>query len=559
MKIQSAHFEVFTTAGEKSGREAARHFEQVRGFFVELMGAGVASGAPVRIVVFKSEKEFRPYAPNQADEAFYLGAQDRDYIVMKNLSSDNYRVAVHEYVHLLVKHSGRALPIWLNEGLAEFYSTLEQVGNKIEVGDAILGHYRALQQSKWIDLKTLLSVTHDSPLYNEKNRAGVFYAESWALAHMLYIDAKYRPHVKEMLAGIYAGMDGEAAFRKAYGKSLAEVEKDLRSHMSSPPKALFFDAKLEKSTDEATATPSSDLEGRLVMAEIMANAFGRAEQARTLYERLAADYPKDWRVEEGFGKLCWRDKHADEAIRHFAKAAELGSTDAKMYLLYGQMLRVDGKRGEAAAALARAVELDPESRDARLELAFLYLTGGRFQEALEQLHAIRKVTPEQAYEYFHALAYAQYRTGQVAQARSSVETCRKYAKTPGQIDTIDDLGRALDESERPRVAAAVGAAPRAENPEALRPLQTRPAWPVAEGTLKQIDCQGRKIRMRIDAEGKSMVFAILDPNAIAMKSGNGAPVDFTCGPQKSKRIRIEYDPKTDVPGAAGVVRTIEFP
>ncbi|MGO4884351.1 MAG: hypothetical protein ACLP59_26545 [Bryobacteraceae bacterium] len=78
----------------------------------------------MHIVVFRSDKEFAPYAPNEVAAAFYLGAQDRDYIVMKNAASDEFPVAVHEYIHLLVKHTGIAAPpVWFNEGLAELYST----------------------------------------------------------------------------------------------------------------------------------------------------------------------------------------------------------------------------------------------------------------------------------------------------------------------------------------------------------------------------------------------------------------------------------------------------
>ena len=61
-KIESPNFELFTTAGERSGRDVARHFEQVRAFFLETMRIGPKSGLPVRIVVFRSDKDFAPYA-----------------------------------------------------------------------------------------------------------------------------------------------------------------------------------------------------------------------------------------------------------------------------------------------------------------------------------------------------------------------------------------------------------------------------------------------------------------------------------------------------------------
>lgn len=46
------------------------------------------------------------------------------------------RIAIHEYVHVLVRHSGLDIPLWLNEGLAGVYSGMEAWdGGKILVGN----------------------------------------------------------------------------------------------------------------------------------------------------------------------------------------------------------------------------------------------------------------------------------------------------------------------------------------------------------------------------------------------------------------------------------------
>src|SRR5271165_1130158 len=65
LRIQSANFELFTTAGERAGRDLVRHFEQVRGFFLGVFGVKSGDRRPVRIVAFHSEKEFAPYRPSE--------------------------------------------------------------------------------------------------------------------------------------------------------------------------------------------------------------------------------------------------------------------------------------------------------------------------------------------------------------------------------------------------------------------------------------------------------------------------------------------------------------
>ena len=48
--MKSDNFELFTTAGERKGRDVLRYFEQVRGFFRQSTPGHIAATLPVRIV-----------------------------------------------------------------------------------------------------------------------------------------------------------------------------------------------------------------------------------------------------------------------------------------------------------------------------------------------------------------------------------------------------------------------------------------------------------------------------------------------------------------------------
>src|SRR3982074_2206580 len=95
IKLKSSHFELYTTAGEKKGREAILYFEQVRDFFGKILveKKGLAA-APVRLIAFRSEEEYKPFQPSEAAVAFYLAGYDRDYIVMQSIAAEHYPVAV---------------------------------------------------------------------------------------------------------------------------------------------------------------------------------------------------------------------------------------------------------------------------------------------------------------------------------------------------------------------------------------------------------------------------------------------------------------------------------
>ena len=71
LKLKSSHFELYTTAGEKKGREAILYFEQVQDFFsrARSSNAKLISDASIRIVAFRSENEFKPYRINESATA----------------------------------------------------------------------------------------------------------------------------------------------------------------------------------------------------------------------------------------------------------------------------------------------------------------------------------------------------------------------------------------------------------------------------------------------------------------------------------------------------------
>src|SRR5205807_7778571 len=136
--------------------------------------------------------EYEPDRLNEFAAAYYHSGMERDYVVLGHLSSEVFPVAVHEDVHLLTRHSDLDFPPWLNEGIADVYSTLTQRGNEILVGTPPAGRMAHIQQEKWVPLSIILAADHNSPYYNEKNKVGSLYSEGWALTHMLMLSTPYR-------------------------------------------------------------------------------------------------------------------------------------------------------------------------------------------------------------------------------------------------------------------------------------------------------------------------------------------------------------------------------
>lgn len=579
LKLRSAHFELYTTAGERTGRQAILYFEQVRGFFEKFSGMKPKDDVEIRIIVFHSEQEFRRYRPNDFASAFYQPARDRDYIVLRQMESGRDPTVVHEYVHLLVKHAGGELPVWLNEGIADLYSTLAPVGDRIQIGGLIPGRSQTLLDKPWLKLETLFAVGHDSPHYNEKDRAGIFYAQSWALTHMLNLAEEYRGKAQEFLKALGNGDDAAAAFERVYNKSIAQVTTDLGRYVRghSVP-AAFFRLQLEKTAEKPDVQPASEWESGIVLAGLL-EATRKSDQARQAYLDLQERFPTRWEPPAGLAYLNWRRGAAEDPRPHFARAVQLGSTHPQLYLDYALLLAAGARPDPAAVGLLRqALELKPDFDEAHYQLGYLLLRDKSYQEALVHFSRLRQVSPDRASRLFRAAAYAHSQLGQKDAALQAAANARKTARSPEDVQAAADLWSRLNAPARvasatitppleplPQSPEEVESAPKLRRPPDAEPTSLQPPRPPStvrvRGTLQQFDCLGKIARLRLLVAGEQLALAILDPQAVVIEGAASSRVDFTCGAPKNKLVlEVEYAPGPDPQfGTAGTVRLVHFP
>jgi tetratricopeptide (TPR) repeat protein len=590
-KLETPHFELYTTAGEKKGREAILYFEQVRSFFLQASPSKHAPEFPVRIVAFRSEGQYKPYRMSESAVAYYAHSSDRDYIVMQDISSEHYPAAIHEYTHLVIQHAGLKLPVWLNEGWADLYSTLKPLGNKSMVGALLPGRVQTLLNTKWLDLSVLASVDQNSPMYNERDKAGIFYAESWLLMHMLYFSRDYSANFTKFVLAVVNGQDTGQAFQGVYGKGLKEVARDLERYIRSDKfYGAVFDVKLEKSAEDPQASEATAYESGLVLADLL-SMLHKPEEARRAYEQLAKDNPDKPEVEESLGYMAWQAGDQESARQHFSQAYAAGTKNARMCFDYAALESQAASAGkDVVPILRRAVDLKPDYVEARLSLGLTLASQGSYSDALDQLHKIPKINPDQAPAYFLAMAYSDFRTGHLDDARKNAESAKKWAKTPAESEQVDSLLRSLDAPQ----AAAVQRAAKQPEPSAKpgipfsddstdpgRPTLRRSPAPASEaheaappknpfvkhddqmshveGVAERLDCDGNSARFHVLVGQTKMVFEIPDPSNVLIQHSGEAHHDFTCGVQKPFPVAVDYAVKPDPKkGTAGIVRELDF-
>lgn len=73
---------------------------------------------------------------------------------------------------------------------------------------------------------------------------------------------------------------------------------------------------------------------------------------------------------------------------------------------------------------------------------------GHYEAASANLAQIKTVKPEQAYCFYSALAYTQYRLGKVEEARAAATSAKQYANNPQRQERCISLLTKLDASHR---------------------------------------------------------------------------------------------------------------
>jgi tetratricopeptide (TPR) repeat protein len=574
VRLTTPHFELYTTAGEKSGRQTILYFEQVRSFFTQVAPVSGVTEFPVRIIVFKSEKQYKPYAWNEVAFAYFASSKDRNYIVMQDAELEHFPTAIHEYMHLIVHQSRLKLPLWLNEGWADVYSTLKPLGAKTTIGELIPGHVQQLLQEKWLSFDTLTSVDEKSPVYNEKQRAGIFYAESWALVHMLYLAPDYKSKFPTFVNTMLKGKTVEEAAQAAYGRSGAQVYADLRSYLTrNQIFGAVFPVKLAKSEEEAEVSPVSPFDSDLALADLLA-AINKRDQAQAAYEKLAQLNPDKPEVPQSLGYLAWQRGNNDAARQYFEKAFATGGNDPQMCLHLAELERAASQPDDKIIPpLLRALKSRPDYFDARLELALAEVNARNFEGALAAFVQLHNLPSDKAAMVFNGIAYAYTQTGDLVQARKYAINARKWNRTDDETRQTDDLIRYLNEresaeKENARISPPQLAEPDSSQRPSLRrtPMAESEVAPPrerrarVEGIAKSLDCSAEVARLSVLVGQNTITFALTEPDKIILKHDGNATFDFSCGPQKPLPISIEYVPVENpaAQGVAGVVRQIEF-
>jgi tetratricopeptide (TPR) repeat protein len=524
IRVSTPHAEIFTDAGEKSAADLTTRFERMDAVFHD---AGISGTAmPVRTFVFANEADFRRYRDDRASAGFYKGGE-RDYIAFYS-SPDTRRVAMHEYVHMVLRRSSIALPHWFEEGTSDFYSTAEFQGANIRLGERIDG--------------LLYSLLHDKPLaapqLNSKPPATkpsltMYYAESWALVHMLNLAPSWAQAsnggMPKFILELAAGRDSDTAFRNAFGKSMDDAIAALPAYLDAMRAVTIAIAPFDP--PKPTVEKLSPLDSALAHADLALHV-EKPNLARELIETVAKKQPASPAIVSKLAMIELAAGNRDRARAAFNQAVMLGSSDAEMWFQHANLEREFGaSREKFSEMLAKVIELDPNFADARFLLAQQMIDAGKPADAIAQMEIAVKLRPRES-QYWYTLGFAQARAGRHDDAISSARHAAATADT--------------DQTEAMATALARMANEPTQRPPGSRPaVVTPPGWfntqgeSRVEGTLTKVDCLEGIARLHVRNGATDVILEVRHPDKVVLDNAGGVATTLHCGEQKVP-VLVEY-------------------
>ncbi|MCC7173947.1 MAG: hypothetical protein IT159_02030 [Bryobacterales bacterium] len=540
----SGPFQVLSSAGERAGRDRLYELEEFRYVFEQTLGRqDIEPAWPIRVLVVDSTRN-APLTPGFARDAWIAAVPSRGALARPFLRA----LAV-----LFFDAGAGRLPDEMEAALADLFSTLDFRGWQPVLGAPLPAAERTRE---------------------------------WAKMHMLSVSTGYYGRLRTLVYNLERGVDPEAAYRNAFSKTLAEVDKEAEAYLRAGEfktieprrRPLNPERDFELKPVEAARAP-------ILMADLLLSDPVRPAQAGAAYQAILKSSPESVEAREGLALAALAEGRKAEARGLLARAMEIPGASARTFLEYG---RLETDRDKALVALEKAAKLNPRWAEPHFEMARLE----RDPQLRIQLLAAAAQRDPRNVGYWRALAEAQEAASRFADAAKSWATAETAAGSAAERERLrasrlaaevqrreeDEAARqrkieeerreleALKQRARAGIEAAIAKANRENPPMAPSSGKVEPWFegprPDAKltGLLRQVDCLGAMARLVVEG-GDRKVTRLLIRDPAQVEISGGGEKSLGCGVQKpARRVVIEYFLKPDAKfGTAGDVAVLQFP
>jgi Flp pilus assembly protein TadD len=538
VEVRSPHFIVMTNSNAKQAAHLAEQFERMRAVLHTLFpNAKVDAPAPILVLALKDQKGFRALEPAAylAKGQLNLGGYfqqgpEKNYILLRLDAQQEHPFATvyHEYTHFAFSGAAEWMPLWLNEGIAEFFQNTDIYDKDVALGQPSPEDVLYLRQNRIIPLPVLFAVDHNSPYYHDENKGSVFYAESWALVH--YLEVTGQQTHKDPI-GAYAKLlaqkqDPVSAATAAFG-DLNKLQRDLEMYIRENSFHYFRIATPpapDVASFETSTVSPADADAR--RAEFLAYN-GRAAEAHTLLDSVLKEDPNNAVACETLGYMALHAEDMAGARKWLTQAVKLDSHSYLAHYYYASMAMNEDNLSEAPAieaSLRTAIKLNSAFAPSYDRLASLYRMQ---QDHLNEAHMLElqatELDPANLYYRINA-AHLLVDLKREDDALRVLQNARPLAKNPSQTAMLDQTIRVIQQNQNMRANQAEHMAQfkaaLIQTTSAASPHPSASAGAPkheARGVIQSVRCNGAVLELEVQDSGK----------AIALYSNNYFKIEFS--------------------------------
>ncbi|MGO9367077.1 MAG: tetratricopeptide repeat protein [Terriglobales bacterium] len=434
IEVQSTHFSVLTDAGEKRGREVAVRMEQMRSVFGQLiLKPKLNMSVPITIVALKSDKQYGLVAPTKQSRAggFYVPGWDRIYIVLNLFEVDPWRSVAHSLAHYFLNYNYPPTQGWFDEGLAEYFGSVD-LGKNVNIGgdpelqpewhEDIFDFMRRdpnqpqsltqlVSSPEWLSMVDLFTMKHDPSGAREGTHNTLYYAQAWLVVHYL-VNKNKMPEVGTYFDLVQnQKMPVDKAMVQAFDMSPTQMEEAVKAYFNtqsglgialdqskkpiSTPVELqqpnHFPIPFNGEDIGIAVNPVKEEEARAVIGDVTVRIPEHRDQALLDLQQLATDPKGNEVAHRGVAREYLRQKKYDAAGDELEKATDLNPRDPWIWY-YRSALKYQKAQATGREILGLANMMQdlravtdwyPELADAYNMLGVAREEGGGINSALE--------------------------------------------------------------------------------------------------------------------------------------------------------------------------------
>ena len=405
-KVSTSEFELFGYLPKGRLQSLADSLLAFNYVTEQFMPGDRIEGHQLRVVAFRNRKEFLDVFRQEKFIGFMHPSLRQHLLafVIEEKTGHPLNVAFHEYTHFLARSRlNTYVPLWYEEGFAQFMSTIQLKRNTAIVGEIPRRRLSNAVRRNSVNIQKILNSTppfdwgsHD-PTEN--------YLVAWAITHLLFrgVDAhdqSMRERIPDLLQMMSSGMEANEALMAFTGTDQKSLIALIRSHLGKT--AIHEEVTHIERQRQPFSLPVSCLnrtESKVLLGEVLTN--NNPELAIEYLESARLDTPNDPDLLVALSRAHAADYQKSYELALRAYETDKSNVNANVRLadlLTWPCLIQTGDHCSnylslAARSYNEALKHAPKRVDAAFGLGVVYLETGRAGDGLNYLRVAHQRAP----------------------------------------------------------------------------------------------------------------------------------------------------------------------